>query len=224
MSVGAGVAGARRGLRSQWGLRVQTAVGCSCPPGLLPELCCAEVMMKRHLPNWVILAGGTAVAAAAFFASSGITHWAMTLHRTDVVVVPGPTVYLPSPAGPSHAHKRAAPAPVAAVPVVGGAVQPRLDADARPDHKGDHGRPGHKGDHGRPGHKGDHGRPDHGERRSRLPDEADHHGHEGDRHAHDHGHEGDRHAPDTGHEGDRHAHDPGHESDRHAHDHGHWYH
>ena len=48
--------------------------------------------MKRRLPAWTILAGVTAVAAAAFFASTGVTHWVMSLHSTEVVVRPGPTV------------------------------------------------------------------------------------------------------------------------------------
>jgi len=60
--------------------------------------------MNRRLPTWMILAGGTALAAAGFFASTGITHWVMGLRHTDVVIRPGPTIYLPSPTGHHHAH------------------------------------------------------------------------------------------------------------------------
>jgi hypothetical protein len=141
--------------------------------------------MKGRLPNWAILAGAIAVAAAAFFASSGVTHWVMTLHRTDVVVVPGPTVYLPSPVAHSHAHKRALPAPAPAGPVVG--VQPRLDANARPDHRGAHARPGHEGAHARPGHGRAHGQRDHGARRALGQGAAHHHGRDGAGHGPGHG-------------------------------------
>ncbi len=58
--------------------------------------------MTKRLPGWAIVAGGTAMATAAFFASANITHWVMGLHQTEVVVRPGPTVYLTGPAGHGH--------------------------------------------------------------------------------------------------------------------------
>ena len=84
--------------------------------------------MKKRLPEWAILGGGTAVAAATFFASAGITHWVIDLHQTDVVVRPGPTVYVTKPAG--HIHQLA---PAAAGPAHGGGDPSRLAA--RPEHK-----------------------------------------------------------------------------------------
>jgi hypothetical protein len=81
--------------------------------------------MKRRLPEWAILGGGTAVAAAAFFASAGITHWVIDLHQTDVVVRPGPTVYVTKPAGHGHIHQLA---PAAAGPAHGGGDPSRLAA------------------------------------------------------------------------------------------------
>jgi hypothetical protein len=88
--------------------------------------------MKKRLPEWAILGGGTAVAAAAFFASAGTTHWVMDLHQTHVVVRPGPTVYVTKPAGQSHTHQPTQPAPAAAGPAHGGSDPARLTA--RPDH------------------------------------------------------------------------------------------
>ena len=70
-----------------------------------------EVVMSRRLTTWMVLAGGIAVVASAFFASAGITHWVMGLRHTVVVVRPGPTVYLPRPAGHGHTPDRATPAP-----------------------------------------------------------------------------------------------------------------
>lgn len=90
--------------------------------------------MKRLLLEWAILGGGTAMAAGAFFASAGITHWVMELHQTDVVVRPGPTVYVTKPAGHSHIHQRVRPAPAVAGPAHGGGGPSRLAA--QPDHRG----------------------------------------------------------------------------------------
>jgi len=64
------------------------------------------------------------MATVAFFASTGVTHWVMGLHQTDVVVRPGPTVYVTVPAGHGQAHKRALPAPAPAGPAYGGGVPP----------------------------------------------------------------------------------------------------
>jgi hypothetical protein len=97
---------------------------------------CGELVLKRRLPDWMILAGGTAVAAAAFFGSTGITHWVMGLQRTDVVVRPGPTVYVTTPAGHGHAHDRALPAPAPAGAAHGGSMPSRQAAHARPDQRG----------------------------------------------------------------------------------------
>ena len=110
--------------------------------------------MKRRLPDWAILAGGAAVAAAGFFASADITHWVMGLHRTDVVVVPGPTVYLTRPAGYGHTHERALTALAPAGPANGGGVRSPRAAHPRPDQGGGHSkgpRPGaahHRGGRG----------------------------------------------------------------------------
>jgi hypothetical protein len=103
--------------------------------------------MKRRLLEWAILGGGTAVAAAAFFATAGITHWVMDLHQTDVVVRPGPTVYVTEPAGHGHIHQRARPAPAAAGPAHGGGDPSRLAAHARPDHREKHHRGGNDAGH-----------------------------------------------------------------------------
>ena len=103
--------------------------------------------MKRRLPDWAILAGAAVVAAAAFFASAGITHWVIGLHQTDVVVRPGPTVYLTRPPGHRHPPGRALPAP--ALSAHSGGVPSPQAAHARPDHSGKHprgsGAPHHHG-------------------------------------------------------------------------------
>jgi hypothetical protein len=92
--------------------------------------------MKRRLPDWAILAGAAAMAAAAFFASADITHWVMGLHHTIVVVRPGPTVYLTRPPGHRHPHERALPAPALSGPAHGrGAPSPQT-AHARADYRG----------------------------------------------------------------------------------------
>ena len=120
----------------------------SWPPHPQPEhtqIGGVQVMMTPRLPAWVVLAAGAALAVAAFFGSAGITHWVMGLHHTDVVVRPGPTIYLPSPARHGHALHRAPPAPAPAGPGNAGGGPPRQDAHARPDHKAAHARPGHRG-------------------------------------------------------------------------------
>lgn len=152
MSVNTGAAGkpqaprqaARIGLRPLRGRHMQIAG--------------VEVVMKMRLHAWAILAGGIAVALAAFFASADITHWVMGLHHTVVVVRPGPTVYLPAPARHGHTHHRTPPAQVPAGPAYGAAGVPsHQDARARPDHedhKGAHTRRDHRQAHARPGHRG----------------------------------------------------------------------
>jgi hypothetical protein len=137
----------------------------------LVELCCGEVVMKERLAACAILAGGIALTAAAFFASADVTHWVMGLHHTDVVVRPGPTVYLTRPAGQHHARHRALPARAAAMPANSGDLPSRQDAYARPDRRGAHARPCRRGGHARPGHGG---------RRSHGRDVAHHRGGDGD--------------------------------------------
>jgi hypothetical protein len=92
--------------------------------------------MTKRLPGWAIVAGGTAMATAAFFASANITHWVMGLQQTQVVVRPGPTVYLTGPAGRGHPPVRALPAPAPAGPALDVGVPSRQDAHASPDHEG----------------------------------------------------------------------------------------
>ena len=123
--------------------------------GLRMQAVGAEVVMKMRPHAWAILAGGIAVAAAAFFASAGITHWVMGLHSTDVVVRPGPTVYLPAPAGHGHIRHRGPSAQVpAGLAYGGGGARPQEDAHARPDHKGAHARRDHRRAHGGPDDRG----------------------------------------------------------------------
>jgi len=105
--------------------------------------------MRERLAVWVILAGGIALTAAVFFASADVTHWVMGLHRTDVVVRPGPTVYVTIPAHPAHARQRARPAPSPAVPAAGGGFTSQQDAHARPEHRGEHARRHDRGEHAR---------------------------------------------------------------------------
>src|SRR5690242_10548140 len=118
------------------------------------ELRCGEVVMKERLAVWAILAGGVALTGTAFFASAGVTHWAMSQHRTEVVVRPGPTVYVTRPAGHPHARRRVPPTPAPAVPAGSVGVPSQQDARARPDHRRDHARQHHRGAHTR-----DHQRP-----------------------------------------------------------------
>jgi hypothetical protein len=92
--------------------------------------------MTKRLPGWAIVAGGTAMATAAFFASANIARWVMGLRQTEVVVRPGPTVYLTGPAGHGHTPVRALPAPAPAGPAPDGGVPSRQDAHALPDHGG----------------------------------------------------------------------------------------
>jgi len=108
--------------------------------------------MKERLAAWAILAGGIALTTAAFFASADVTHWVMSQHRTDVVVRPGPTVYVTRPASPGHARHRARAAPAPAAPAGGAGIPSQQDARARPDHKGDHARRHHRGGDAR-GHR-----------------------------------------------------------------------
>ena len=114
--------------------------------------------MKERVAAWVILGVGIALTTAVFFASADVTHWVMGLHRTEVVVRPGPTVYVTRPAGHPHAHRGALPAPAPAVPAGSSGSPSQQDAHARPDHRGDHARPDHRGHHARPDHRGDHAR------------------------------------------------------------------
>ena len=109
--------------------------------------------MKERLAIWAILAGGIALTGTAFFASAGVTHWVMGQHRTEVVVRPGPTVYVTVPAKHGHARHRTLPAQAPAVPVVSGGSSSQQDARARPDHRRDHVRPVRKGAHGRDYHE-----------------------------------------------------------------------
>lgn len=111
--------------------------------------------MKTRLAAGAVLAVGIALTTAVFFASANVTHWVMGLHRTDVVVRPGPTVYVTLPATPRHARHHAQPAQVPAVPAVpavGGGSPSQQDARVRPDHRRDHVRPHHGGDHARRQH------------------------------------------------------------------------
>ena len=127
--------------------------------------------MKERLAAWAILAGGIALTTAAFFASADVTHWIMGLHRTDVVVRPGPTVYVTIRPHHGHARQRAQPAPAPNVPAAGGEFTSQQDARARPDprdaharrhHRADRARAHHLGDHAWWHHQGAHAWPDHG--------------------------------------------------------------
>jgi hypothetical protein len=117
--------------------------------------------MTKRLPGWAILAAAAAMAAAAFVASADVTHWVMGLHQTQVVIRPGPTIYLTSPAGQGHAHQR----PLVAtswqrtLPMPGQTHRSRQDHRSRPDHKGrrPHG-PGPGAGHHRGGKGPGHGR------------------------------------------------------------------
>ena len=140
-----------------------------------------EVVMHQRLTTWMILAGGIAVVATAFFASAGITHWVMGLRHTVVVVRPGPTVYLPRPAGHGHSHDRVAPAPAPAVPAYDGGLPLRQDTGARPDHRGAHARGHRRGAHARrhrggahawAHRRGAHTWPDHGKRHHKNQGQA----------------------------------------------------
>ena len=108
--------------------------------------------MKERLAVWAILAGGIALTAAVFFASADVTHWVMGLHRTDVVVRPGPTVYVTVPAHHGHARQRALPAPAPAVPATGGDFTAKHTARARPGHRDEHARRHHQHADGWPHH------------------------------------------------------------------------
>jgi len=112
--------------------------------------------MRERLAAWAILAGGIALTAAVFFASADVTHWVMGLRRTDVVVRPGPTVYVTVPAQPGHAHQRARPAPAPNVPAAGGDFTSQQDARARPDHRDARARQHHRRERARGHHFGDH--------------------------------------------------------------------
>jgi len=101
--------------------------------------------MKERLAIWAILAGGIALTGTAFFASAGVTHWVIGQHRTEVVVRPGPTVYVTVPAKHGHARHRAPPAPAPAVPAAGGGLPSGEAAHARLDHRGPHARRDHDG-------------------------------------------------------------------------------
>src|SRR5215471_16665655 len=92
---------------------------------VLAELRYGEVVMKERLAIWVILAGGIALTGTAFFASAGVTHWVMSQHRTEVVVRPGPTVYVTVPAKHGHARRRAPPIQAPAAPAGGGSFPSR---------------------------------------------------------------------------------------------------
>ena len=116
--------------------------------------------MKERFAAWVILGVGIALTTAVFFASADVTHWVMGLHRTDVVVRPGPTVYVTRPAGHPHARHRALPAPAPAVPAGSAGAPSQQDAHARPDHRRDHARPHHGGNHAQH-HRGAHARDHH---------------------------------------------------------------
>src|SRR5215831_1717710 len=127
-------------------LHMQIAVGgVVAHRALLAELRCGEVVMKGRLAIWAILAGGIALTGTAFFASAGVTHWVMSQHRTEVVVRPGPTVYVTVPAKHGHARHRAQPAQAPAAPAGGGSFPSREAAHARPDHRGAHARWDHGG-------------------------------------------------------------------------------
>ena len=126
---------------------------------------------------------GIAVVASAFFASAGITHWVMSLRHTVVVVRPGPTVYLPRPAGHGHSHDRVAPAPAPAVPAYDGGLPLRQDTGARPDHRGAHARGHRRGAHARrhrggahawAHRRGAHTWPDHGKWHHKNQGQAQH--------------------------------------------------
>src|SRR5690349_11326817 len=111
------------------------------------ELRCGEVVMKERLAIWAILAGGVALTGTAFFASAGVTHWAMSQHRTEVVVRPGPTVYVTLPAKHGHARLRPLPAQAPAAPAGGDSLPSQEAAHARPDHRAAHARRDHGGRH-----------------------------------------------------------------------------
>src|SRR5215472_5435968 len=112
-----------------------------------------EVVMKERLAVWAILAGGIALTAGVFFASADVTHWMMGLHRTDVVVRPGPTVYVTVPAHHGDARQRALPAPAPAVPATGGDFTAKQTARARPDHRDERARRHHHHADGWPHHR-----------------------------------------------------------------------
>ena len=163
MGVNAGVTGGRKfravrkrpaQARGRKRLHMQIAGGVRGSSGLLAELRCGEVVMKARLAIWAILAGAIALTGTAFFASAGVTHWVMSQHRTEVVVRPGPTVYVTLPAKHGHARHRAPPVQAPAAPAGGGSFPSREAARARPDHRGAHARPDHRGAHARPDHSG----------------------------------------------------------------------
>jgi hypothetical protein len=114
--------------------------------------------MKERLAAWMILGVGIALTTAVFFASADVTHWVMGLHRTDVVVRPGPTVYVTRPAGHPHARHHERPAPAPAVPVGTVGAPSQQDAHGRPDHRRELARPHHGGNHARQHHRGPHAR------------------------------------------------------------------
>jgi len=151
--------------------------------GLQMQVVGVEVVMHQRLTTWMVLAGGIAVVASAFFASAGITHWVMSLRHTVVVVRPGPTVYLPRPAGHGHSHDRVAPAPAPAVPAYDGGLPLRQDTGARPDHRGAHARGHRRGAHARrhrggahawAHRRGAHTWPDHGKWHHKNQGQAQH--------------------------------------------------
>lgn len=135
-------------------LHKQIAVGVRGSSALLAELRCGEAVMKKRLATWAIVVGGIALAGSAFFASASVTHWVLSQHRTEVVVRPGPTVYVTRPARHGHARHRALPAAAPAAPAGGGGFPSREDAHARRDHRDAHARRDHKGAHARRDHKG----------------------------------------------------------------------
>lgn len=117
--------------------------------------------MNKRLAACAILAVGLALTTAVFFASADVTHWVMGLHRTDVMVRPGPTVYVTRPAGHRHARHRVPPAQAPAVPAGGvGSLSPQ-DGRARPDHGRGHIRAHHRGAHARDHHERAYIRQDH---------------------------------------------------------------
>src|SRR5215831_2180479 len=124
---------------------MQIAGGVVAHRALLAELRRGEVVMKARLAIWAILAGAIALTGTAFFASAGVTHWVMSQHRTEVVVRPGPTVYVTLPAKHGHARHRALPVQAPAAPAGGGSFPSREAAHARPDHRGAHARPDQSG-------------------------------------------------------------------------------
>ena len=128
--------------------------------------------MKERLAVWAILGGGIALTAAVFFASADVTHWVMGLHRTDVVVRPGPTVYVTVPAHHGDARQRALPAPAPAVPATGGDFTAKQTARARPDHRDEHARRHHLDERARRHHQHADGWPHHRRRCHQGQDQA----------------------------------------------------